>query len=129
MKFGLGRFVTWLRASEARFSSGVQIEKAANGGARIELTGVPCGVWTDGENELERQGAVFEIQDILAEGLRPNPGTRDGQPDIDAEKKVVVWRGQGTVEHVSKSDRKDADEAKKIVVTRFPHFPPKAHRP
>ena len=90
---------------------------------------MPCRVWTDGEGKLERQGAVFEIQDILAEGLRPNPGTRDGQPDIDAKKNVVVWGGQGTVEHVSKSDRKDADEVKKIVVTMFQPFPPKAHRP
>jgi hypothetical protein len=54
MKVGLGRFVTWIGACEAWFSSEVQIEKAAHGGGtRIELTGVPCQVWTDGEGELD----------------------------------------------------------------------------
>ena len=32
------------------------------------------------------------------------------QPDVDVKKKVVVWPGQGTVEHVSKNDKTDADE-------------------
>jgi hypothetical protein len=44
---------------------------------------------------------------------------------VDVKKKVVVWRGQGTVEHMSKSDRKDAEQVKKIVVKMFQQFPPK----
>jgi len=36
-----------------------------------------------------------------------------------------VWRGPGTAEHQSKSDKKDADEVKKFVVKMFRRFPPK----
>lgn len=41
------------------------------------------------------------------------------------EEEGVVWRGQGTAEHMSKSDQKDADEVKKIVVKMFQQFAPK----
>ena len=54
-----------------------------------------------------------------------NPGTPSGILTVDVKKKVVVWRGQGTVEHMSKSDRKDAEQVKKIVVKMFQQFPPK----
>ena len=61
---------------------------------------------------------------MLVEGL-DKPGETARSPDGGREEEGVVWRGQGTVEHKSKSDKKDADEVKKIRVKMFQQFPPK----
>jgi len=43
---------------------------------------------------------------------------------VDRVKKIVIWRGQSTIEHVSKNDRRDADQVQKIVNKMFQKFPP-----
>ena len=43
---------------------------------------------------------------------------------VDARKKVVVWRAQGTIEHVSKSDKKNSRQVQNIVTQMFQKFPP-----
>ena len=54
-----------------------------------------------------------------------NPGTPSGILTVDVKKKVGCGEGKGTVEHPSKSDKKDAHAVKKIVVEMFQRFPPK----
>jgi hypothetical protein len=74
MRFGQRDLALPKRASPQAY----KMKKVAGGGSRIELTRVLCRVWTDGEGELERQSAVFEIQDILVEGL-DKPGEPPGR--------------------------------------------------
>ena len=85
---------------------------------------MPCRVWTDGEGELERQNAVSKYKTSLWKASA-NPGNRLGILTVDVKKKVGCGEGKGTVEHPSKSDKKDAHAVKKIVVEMFQRFPPK----
>lgn len=46
---------------------------------------------------------------------------------VDRAKKIVIWRGQSTIEHVSKNDRRDADQFKKSSTRCSRSFHPADH--
>jgi hypothetical protein len=69
----------------------------------------------------------------MAEGLPPVETVTTDTPQtlgiltidiVDRVKKIVIWRGQSTIEHVSKNDKRDADQVQKIVNKMFQKFPP-----
>ena len=119
MKFGQRDF----GASEVWFS-GIQNEKVASGGSRIALAGVPA-VLGQTVKVNSNAKAQFSKYKTCSWKASTNPGNPERNPDGGREEKGGVWRAQGTVEHQSKSDKKDAHEVKKIVVKMFQRFPPK----
>lgn len=71
--------------------------------------------------------------ETMAEGMPPVQTVTTDSPQtlgiltidiVDRAKKTVIWRGQSTIEHVSKNDRRDADQIQKIVNKMFQKFPP-----
>jgi hypothetical protein len=44
---------------------------------------------------------------------------------VDAKKKQIVWRGQATVDHMSKSDNRDQSQVLKAIEKMFRKYPPK----
>jgi hypothetical protein len=69
----------------------------------------------------------------MAEGLPPVQTVTTDTPHtlgiltldiVDRAKKAVIWRGQSTIEHISKNDKHDAEQVQKIVDKMFKSFPP-----
>ena len=73
------------------------------------------------------------LADQEAEGLPPVVTVTTDTPStlgiltvniVDRVKKAVIWSGQGVIEHVSKSDKRNADEIQRVVNKMFQKFPP-----
>lgn len=71
--------------------------------------------------------------ETMAEGLPPVQTVTTETPRtlgiltldiVDRVKKIVIWRGQSTIEHVSKNDKHDAEQVQKIINKMFQKFPP-----
>jgi Domain of unknown function (DUF4136) len=73
------------------------------------------------------------LNDQEAEGLPPVETVTTDTPTslgiltidiVDRVKKVVVWRSQGSIEHISKDDRKNSEQVQRLVNRMFQKFPP-----
>jgi len=73
------------------------------------------------------------LSDQEAEGLAPVETVTTDTPStlgiltidiVDRVKKVVGWRAQGSIEHISKNDRKNSEQVQRVVNKVFQKFPP-----
>ena len=81
------------------------------------------GPWVgDGWNDEPTSEGLPQVQTVTTD----RPRTLGSLPRdiVDRVKKIVVWRSQSTIEHVSKNDKRNAEQVQKVVNEMFQKFPP-----